>query len=72
MLILSRRRDEAIVIGGEIRVTVLKTQGDSVRLGIEAPPHVTVHRDEVHQRILAELQGPTASESSVDSRQDAA
>ena len=54
MLILTRKRNEAIVIGEKIRVTVLKTQGDTVRLGIEAPPHVTIHRDEVHASILAE------------------
>lgn len=54
MLILTRKRDQGLVIDGEIRVTILKTQGDTVRLGIEAPPHVTVHRDEIHARILAE------------------
>lgn len=54
MLILSRKSDQAVVIGGEIRVTILKTQGDTVRLGIEAPPHITVHRDEIHARILAD------------------
>lgn len=54
MLILSRKRNQALVIGGDIRITVLKTQGESVRLGIEAPSHITVHRDELHARILAE------------------
>ena len=54
MLVLTRKCNQVLVIGGEIRVTVLKTQGDSVRLGIEAPPHIAVHRSEVYQRILAE------------------
>ena len=54
MLILSRKTSQALVIDGDIRITVLKTHGDTVRLGIEAPLHVTVHRDEVHERILAE------------------
>lgn len=65
MLILTRKRNQALVIGGDIRVTILKTQGDTVRVGIEAPPHVTVHRDEVHARILAEEskgQKPTSAE----------
>lgn len=63
MLILTRKRDQALVIGGDIRVTILKTQGDTVRLGIEAPSHVTVHRDEIHARILAEHeQQKTAAE----------
>ncbi len=55
MLILSRKRNESLVIAGEIRITILKTQGDTVRLGIEAPAHVSVHREEVHERIQAEL-----------------
>jgi carbon storage regulator len=51
MLVLSRRRDESIIIGNDIVVTVLETRGDKVRLGIEAPPDVTVHRIEVYEAI---------------------
>lgn len=47
MLVLTRRKDQRIVIGGEIVVTVLEVKGDSVRLGIEAPRSVQVHREEV-------------------------
>jgi carbon storage regulator len=54
MLVLSRRSNESIVIGGEIVVTVLEIRGDQVRLGIEAPRSVTVHRQEVHAEIQRE------------------
>jgi len=69
MLVLSRRRSQAIVIGDDIRVTVLKTQGDTVRLGIEAPPHVSIHRDEVHDRIQAEILAAHVSQDSQQSQQ---
>ena len=51
MLVLSRRANESIVIGGDVVVTVLEVRGDQVRLGIEAPRHITVHREEVHAEI---------------------
>lgn len=51
MLVLTRGANETIVIDGRITVTVLGVKGNQVRLGITAPPEVTVHRDEVHQRI---------------------
>ena len=51
MLVLSRRSNESIVIAGDIVVTVLEIRGDQVRLGIDAPRHVTVHREEVHADI---------------------
>lgn len=47
MLVLARRTDEKIVIGEGIVVTVLAIQGNKVRLGIEAPPEVPVHREEI-------------------------
>ncbi len=72
MLILSRKRHQALVIGGGIRVTILKTQGDTVRLGIEAPSHVSIHRDEVHDRILAEVAAAGESSNGDASQQDAA
>ncbi len=52
MLALTRKRGEAITIGGDIRVVVLQVNGGAVRLGIEAPRSVAVHRDEVYSRIL--------------------
>lgn len=53
MLVLSRKKDEGIVIGDNIRIIVVEIRGDKVRLGIEAPKDVTVHRDEVYAAIQA-------------------
>lgn len=52
-LVLSRKRGETIVIRGDIVITVVKIQGRNVRLGIEAPREVPVHRKEVHTKIKA-------------------
>jgi carbon storage regulator len=54
MLILSRRTDEKIVIGDNITVTIIEVRGDQVRLGINAPKHVKVYREEVFAAISAE------------------
>ncbi len=54
MLVLSRNRDECIMIGDNIVVTVVDVRGDKVRLGIEAPSEVPVHRQEVHEAIARE------------------
>lgn len=51
MLVLSRTKGEAIVIGGDITVTVLEIRGDKVRVGIDAPRDVSVHRLEVSDKI---------------------
>ncbi len=51
MLILSRRTDESIVIGDEVTITILSVKGKQVRIGINAPPDVSVHREEIYQRI---------------------
>jgi len=53
MLILSRRTDESIVIGDEVTITILSVKGKQVRIGITAPPDVSVHREEIYQRIEA-------------------
>ena len=53
MLVLSRKLGETLVIGGNITVKVIQVQGGAVRLGIEAPKDVPVHRAEIHQRRLA-------------------
>lgn len=52
MLVLSRHRDEAIMIGPDIQVVVVEIRGDKVRLGIEAPKDVAVHRQEVFNKII--------------------
>ncbi|MBJ67433.1 MAG: carbon storage regulator [Gemmatimonadetes bacterium] len=54
MLVLTRKASESIVIGSDIRVTILELQGRQVRLGIEAPSDVSVHRGEVYERIREE------------------
>ena len=51
MLVLSRHRNQQIVIGEEIVITVVDIRGDKIRLGIEAPPHVSVHRLEVYEAL---------------------
>lgn len=51
MLVLSRKRNESIVIDGNIVVTVVDIRGDKVRLGIEAPKEVPIHRSEVYDAI---------------------
>jgi len=54
MLVLSRKQDEKIIIGDSITLMVISIQGDKVRLGIEAPKHVSIHREEVYQAIQRE------------------
>jgi carbon storage regulator len=56
MLVLSRTRDESIIIGDNVVVTVVDVRGDKVKLGIEAPQDVTVHRREVYEAIRRENQ----------------
>lgn len=51
MLVLSRHRDERITIGDDIEITVVEIRGDKVRLGIEAPKNVPIHRREVYDDI---------------------
>ena len=47
MLVLSRKRDERILIGDNIVITIVDIRGDKVRIGVEAPSHVPVHRQEI-------------------------
>ena len=54
MLVLSRHRDESIIIGDNIVITIVDIRGDKVRLGIEAPKEVPVHRQEVYEAIQRE------------------
>jgi len=51
MLVLSRKKNEAITIGENVKITVIELRGDKVRLGIEAPSEVPVHRQEVYAAI---------------------
>ena len=56
MLVLSRHRDESIIIGDDIVITVVDVRGDKVRLGIDAPTDIPVHRQEVYEAIQRERQ----------------
>jgi carbon storage regulator len=56
MLVLSRTRDESIIIGDNVVVTVVDVRGDKVKLGIEAPQDISVHRREVYEAIRRENQ----------------
>ncbi|MEO5813161.1 MAG: carbon storage regulator CsrA [Rhodanobacter sp.] len=76
MLILTRRVGETLMIGDEVTVTVLGVKGNQVRIGINAPKTVAVHREEIYLRIKAEQEGgalpgegssPTVVEESSDS-----
>ena len=62
MLILSRRVGETIMIGDNITVTVLGVQGNQIRIGINAPGDVSVHREEIYNRIKAEKAALTPSD----------
>jgi carbon storage regulator len=57
MLVLSRQSDETIVIGDNIRVTIVEVRGDKVRIGIDAPRDVTVHRQEIYDAIQKGAEG---------------
>lgn len=57
MLVLSRHRDESIMIGDNIVITIVDIRGDKVRLGIQAPTNVPVHREEVFEAIKREAAG---------------
>jgi carbon storage regulator len=54
MLVLSRQRDESIMIGDDVEITIVDVRGDKVRLGITAPKHISVHRKEVYEAIQRE------------------
>jgi carbon storage regulator len=57
MLILTRRISESIIVGDDVKITVLGVKGNQVRLGIDAPKDVSVHREEIYMRIQNENNG---------------
>jgi carbon storage regulator len=62
MLILTRRVGETVMIGDEVTVTILGVKGNQVRVGINAPKSVAVHREEIYERIKREQQSPPKPE----------
>ncbi|BBV04174.1 carbon storage regulator [Providencia rettgeri] len=61
MLILTRRVSEEIMIGDDIKIKILGVKGNQVRIGVAAPEDVSVHREEIYQRVLAERNNASAS-----------
>jgi len=62
MLILTRRVNEALMVGDDVTVTVLGISGNQVRIGVQAPRHVSVHREEIYEKIKQEkLAAPGSS-----------
>ena len=66
MLVLSRQRDQTIMIGDEIEITVVDIRGDKVRLGITAPTRIAVHRKEVYEAIKRENEQAAQFNSRID------
>ena len=68
MLVLSRKRDESIIIGGNIVITIVDIRGDKVRLGINAPAEISVHRKEIHDALQREREqsAPSAPATSAE------
>lgn len=63
MLVLTRKLDEAIQIGDNIKITVLRVKGNTVRIGIEAPKHIKVIRDELEREIASDFRAVPAAAS---------
>lgn len=67
MLVLTRKRDQAVVIGDDIIVKIVEVKGDTVKIGIEAPRDITVHRQEVYDDIKKEnVQASKVNKNAMD------
>jgi carbon storage regulator len=62
MLILTRKEGESLRLGDDIKITVVSVKGGHVRLGVEAPRDVAVHREEIYERIANEVAAPDSEE----------
>ena len=63
MLILTRRAGETVMVGSDITITVLGVKGNQVRIGINAPKDVAVHREEIYERIQSEIAAEKAEKA---------
>lgn len=59
MLVLTRKAEEGIIIGDDVKITIIEIKGGSIRIGIDAPRHMKVHRQEVYDKIKEENQEAT-------------
>ena len=70
MLVLSRQRDESIMIGDEVEITIVDVRGDKVRLGITAPKNIPVHRREIYDAIQREKNQEKQSAPEASSKEE--
>lgn len=66
MLVLTRKRDQSIIIGDDIKITIVDVRGDQVKVGIEAPRNISVHREEVYREIQEENRRAALGQQAVD------